>query len=64
MMKRHKHKPYRKRWEPDPRDGCQWYHEWFGVCCNGDSKQRGDISERCELYEAEEPLTGVTGNDD
>lgn len=33
--------------------GCRWYHEWFGVCCNGDSEQRGDVSERCDLYDAE-----------
>lgn len=31
--------------------GCRWYHEWFGVCCNGDSEQRGDVSERCDLYD-------------
>lgn len=31
--------------------GCRWYHEWFGVCCNGDSEQRGDVSERCHLYD-------------
>lgn len=34
--------------------GCIWYHEWFGVCCNGYSEQRGDVSRRCELYEREE----------
>ena len=59
MMKRHKPKPYRSRHDPEPCDGCQWYHEWFGVCCNGDSEQRGDVSWRCELYVAGEPLPGV-----
>ena len=58
-MKRHKPKPYRKWWEPEPCDGCQWYHEWFGVCCNADSEQRADVSHRCELYVAGEPLPGV-----
>ena len=50
-MKRHKP----KRWDdPLPCRGCKWYHEWFGVCCNGDSEQRGDVTrDRCELYESE-----------
>lgn len=30
--------------------GCYWYHDWFGLCCNGASEQHGDVSERCELY--------------
>ena len=36
-----------------PRDcaGCKWYYDWIGVCGNGLSKQWGDVSERCELYD-------------
>lgn len=56
-MKRHKPKR-RDRYIPSCT-GCQWYHEWFGVCCNGDSEWRGDVSERCELYVAGDPLPGV-----
>lgn len=55
-MKRHKHKPYGSLGVvQDAQDrsceGCIWYHDWFGVCCNGDSEQRGDVSERCDLYD-------------
>ena len=40
------------RWtEPEPCDGCKWYYEWFGVCCNGASEWRGGTSRRCELYD-------------
>lgn len=42
--------------DPDSCRGCKWYHEWFGVCCNGDSEQRADVSHRCDLYdEVESP---------
>jgi hypothetical protein len=61
-MKRHKHKD-RSRWDPEPCTGCQWYHEWFGVCCNGESNQRGDVSWRCERYVAGDPLPGVADED-
>ena len=57
-MKRHKPKPYSQH-DPEPCGGCQWYHEWFGVCCNGESEYRGDTSRRCGLYVAGEPLPGV-----
>lgn len=55
-MKRHKHKPYGEQGillEAQDRscEGCRWYHDWFGVCCNGESEQRGDVSERCPLYD-------------
>ena len=57
-MKRHKPKP-----EPRSCHGCRWYTEFEGVCCNGDSEQRGDVSTRCELYIAGEPLPGVRDED-
>ncbi len=55
-MKRHKHKHYGTLGALQDAQGrscagCIWYHEWFGVCCNGDSEQRGDVSERCRLYD-------------
>lgn len=39
--------------------GCQWYNEWFGICCNGDSEYRGDISYKCKPYVGDEPFPGV-----
>lgn len=58
-MKRHKGKIGSHWGMPEPCTGCQWYHEWFGVCCNGESEQRGDVSHRCRLYVEGEPLPGV-----
>ena len=32
--------------------GCRWLYDWFWICCNGDSEDRGDTpTRRCELYE-------------
>ena len=51
-MKRHKGKERSTTWDKDLSCiGCKWYHEWFGVCCNGESEYRGDVSERCGLYD-------------
>lgn len=33
---------------------CRWYAEWEGVCCNGDSEHRADLTEpedACECWE-------------
>lgn len=57
-MKRHKGKGGVRWGMPEPCIGCQWYHEWFGVCCNGESEYRGDVSFRCRLYVEGEPLPG------
>ena len=50
--------------EPESCEGCQWYHEWFGVCCSGESEQRGDVSYRCDKYVAGDPLPGVKDRND
>ena len=57
-MKRHKPKQ-NSRFDQEPCTGCQWYHEWFGVCCNAESEQRADVSHKCNLYVAGDPLPGV-----
>ena len=44
-------------------DGCRWYYEWFGICCNGNSEYRADTpTHRCELYEKEEETDDVPCN--
>lgn len=55
-MKRHKPKERDRVFlysEEDSCEGCRYYHSWFGVCCNGESEQRGDVSHRCRLYDSE-----------
>ena len=46
---------------------CDWYAEFEGVCCNGDSEWRGDFRDNdqgCEHWENSDNLSRTLINDD
>lgn len=45
--------------DADSCQGCQWYHEWFGICCNGESELCAEVSRKCAHYTPGDPLPGV-----